>query len=503
MNEPVKITEHMTLRFRGNEINCVTPHAFTMKKVKDEKEDDVLYCHKNGEFLLFNMDDFKPYEVPGHDVIVSADSKLVASCSKDEVTMTIRDVKTMTAVRRCKLRRVNFWQWISPSVIGLVSEAAVFHWSVEKERPVKMFTLERGFCLTVTDYVCDVSGRFLAVSSLNISPHRLDTQLYDVETKTSRVFNGMAPAFVTIETKTFLCFVSPDDDLVKQNMSSSILSIVECAASASSSELIEVKFVMNPNVTSRGTGGTGGTGGGLAAVVSMFGFDNVIGSAASNATGIVFVLSALGNVVAFDVATARCVYRKCLFEGLELEVSDFYRTGAYHKGNDEGIIGATRNGKIISVAVDREGGQILLKTPIVEDAASQETITKKKKKNKCGSKKKKEKAGANPTPESLNPPIHNLTLADEAATVMGNANADLAQMVEGNKHKGDKHEEVEEDEGKLCIVCYENPCNAVFVPCGHMWFCYTCADEIKQKEGSCPACRATVTSAMKVFTLDG
>jgi hypothetical protein len=468
--DPVKITEHMTLRYRGNEINCVTASSFTMKKTKDDADDQLLYCHKNGDFLLFNIDDLKTREVPGYDPIISADSTLIASCSKDEVTMTIRDVKTMNSIRRCKLNGVNFWNWISPTVIGLVGKTAVFHWSIEKDRPVKMFTLDPRVYNPITGYVCDLSERFLAVSSVSFK-HR-SIQLYTVETKTSRMFDGMNPVFVTIRGKTYLCFVTMDDELAHQNMSSSIFNIVE-VPSTSSAEPTSVKFVVNPNVTPRPCA--------FAAGVSLPGFDTIIGSAASK-YGVVFVLSALGNVVAFDVATTRCVYRKCLYEGLEFKVSDFQTIGTYRKGDDEGIIGATRNGKIVSISVDREiTAQYLQK---VEVAASAEVTTKKKKKNRCGSRKKK-KAGTDQTQEEQKsdiPAIGELSVADEAPTTTDSADSVVA-VDAGNVNEEAK--EGEGEENKLCIVCYENPCNAVFVPCGHMWFCFGCADEIKKKEGTC------------------
>ncbi len=35
---------------------------------------------------------------------------------------------------------VAFWKWISPTIVGIVTDTAVFHWSIEGESPpVKMF----------------------------------------------------------------------------------------------------------------------------------------------------------------------------------------------------------------------------------------------------------------------------------------------------------------------------------------------------------------------------
>jgi hypothetical protein len=47
----------------------------------------------------------------------------------------------------------------------------------------------------------------------------------------------------------------------------------------------------------------------------------------------------------------------------------------------------------------------------------------------------------------------------------------------------------------LCNICYENRCNLVLNPCGHMFCdkCYTC------KEKSCYICRRKPSSCIKIF----
>ena len=35
---------------------------------------------------------------------------------------------------------IVFWTWVSPTLLGLVTETSVFHWSIESESsPVKIF----------------------------------------------------------------------------------------------------------------------------------------------------------------------------------------------------------------------------------------------------------------------------------------------------------------------------------------------------------------------------
>eukprot|EP01025_Chloroclados_australasicus_P033008 TRINITY_DN3352_c0_g3_i2.p1 TRINITY_DN3352_c0_g3~~TRINITY_DN3352_c0_g3_i2.p1 ORF type:complete len:384 (+),score=42.36 TRINITY_DN3352_c0_g3_i2:60-1154(+) len=50
--------------------------------------------------------------------------------------------------------------------------------------------------------------------------------------------------------------------------------------------------------------------------------------------------------------------------------------------------------------------------------------------------------------------------------------------------------------GNLCVICMENRCDAVFVPCGHMCCCYACGERMSRR---CPVCRGRSTSLVKVY----
>eukprot|EP00210_Caulerpa_lentillifera_P004214 g4019.t1 len=54
--------------------------------------------------------------------------------------------------------------------------------------------------------------------------------------------------------------------------------------------------------------------------------------------------------------------------------------------------------------------------------------------------------------------------------------------------------DVESERRGKCIVCWDQPANAVFIPCGHLCACLTCCEDIKR----CPVCRHPC-SVYKVF----
>jgi len=49
---------------------------------------------------------------------------------------------------------------------------------------------------------------------------------------------------------------------------------------------------------------------------------------------------------------------------------------------------------------------------------------------------------------------------------------------------------------KACLTCSSHDVSAIFLPCRHLVMCQTCA----AKHAVCPACGASVTTVMNVFT---
>lgn len=48
---------------------------------------------------------------------------------------------------------------------------------------------------------------------------------------------------------------------------------------------------------------------------------------------------------------------------------------------------------------------------------------------------------------------------------------------------------------KLCVICYENDYNSVFLACGHVIACIECAEKVNE----CPFCRTRCTGVMKIY----
>eukprot|EP00936_MAST-01D_sp_MAST-1D-sp1_P002358 g2358.t1 len=48
-----------------------------------------------------------------------------------------------------------------------------------------------------------------------------------------------------------------------------------------------------------------------------------------------------------------------------------------------------------------------------------------------------------------------------------------------------------------CVVCMQNACGAVLLPCGHGDFCFECAQKVATRKAECPICRTPIREALR------
>jgi hypothetical protein len=63
-------------------------------------------------------------------------------------------------------------------------------------------------------------------------------------------------------------------------------------------------------------------------------------------------------------------------------------------------------------------------------------------------------------------------------------------------------EDAEKEEKRrpnMCCICFEQPPNAVLMPCRHGGSCMDCASKITGSAGRCPLCRTPIDECMQVF----
>jgi len=62
--------------------------------------------------------------------------------------------------------------------------------------------------------------------------------------------------------------------------------------------------------------------------------------------------------------------------------------------------------------------------------------------------------------------------------------------------QGQEGQDMQEE--NLCIICFSEPPNCVFLDCGHGGTCLTCSLDIMERNNSCVLCRETVTQLIEI-----
>ena len=55
------------------------------------------------------------------------------------------------------------------------------------------------------------------------------------------------------------------------------------------------------------------------------------------------------------------------------------------------------------------------------------------------------------------------------------------------------------DGARSCVICLQNECGVVVVPCGHLCMCVDCSVHFTVNKDKCPMCREGISNMMKVY----
>lgn len=86
---------------------------------------------------------------------------------------------------------------------------------------------------------------------------------------------------------------------------------------------------------------------------------------------------------------------------------------------------------------------------------------------------------------------------DQTAKPITPEHSDLEEAVDddSNTAKGTKNKGKDDDEEKLCKICFESEYNTIFIPCGHIVSCENCASALIK----CPVCRMPYAQIQKIY----
>lgn len=225
---------------------------------------------------------------------------------------------------------VVFWKWISLNTLALVTETAVYHWSMEGDStPNKMF--ERHSSLNgcqIINYRTDPKQTWLLLIGISAQHNRVvgAMQLYSVERKCSQPIEGHAASFAQFkmegnaEASNLFCFAV-------RTVQGAKLHIIEVGQPPAGNHAFPKKAVdvfFPPEA----------------------GNDFPVAMQVSSKYDVIYLITKYGYIHMYDIESATCIFMNRI-SGETIFVT------APHEASG-GIIGVNRKGQVLSVSVDEE-----------------------------------------------------------------------------------------------------------------------------------------------------
>uniref|UniRef100_A0A1I8GPI0 Clathrin heavy chain n=1 Tax=Macrostomum lignano TaxID=282301 RepID=A0A1I8GPI0_9PLAT len=327
---PIKFQEHFQLQSVGINNASIGFSTLTM-------ESDRFICvrDKVGEAAQVVIVDLQDHKNPTRRPI-SADSAIMNPVSKVIALKAGRNLQIFNLELKSKMKSHNmsedvvYWRWITVNTIGMVTEAAVYHWSLEGDQgPTKI--LDRHASLVgcqVINYRCDSSQKWSLLVGISAQSGRVAgaMQLYSVERRVSQPIEGHAGVFVEFrmdgnaQPSSLFCFANRGVQAAK-------LHIIELGQPPSGNQPYpkkQVDLFFPPEAAA----------------------DFPVSLQASSKHGIAYLVTKYGYIHLYDLDTATCLFMNRISSETIFVTVPHEATG--------GIMGVNRKGQVLSVSLDED-----------------------------------------------------------------------------------------------------------------------------------------------------
>ncbi|KAI9598259.1 hypothetical protein BDF19DRAFT_227294 [Syncephalis fuscata] len=75
----------------------------------------------------------------------------------------------------------------------------------------------------------------------------------------------------------------------------------------------------------------------------------------------------------------------------------------------------------------------------------------------------------------------------------------VQRLVDNTAREMVKHNNVQPEDDHICRICCDAVINCVFLECGHMATCMSCAKRLQEDHNACPICRDKITRVVHIF----
>ncbi|XP_063938993.1 clathrin heavy chain 1-like isoform X4 [Daucus carota subsp. sativus] len=209
---PITVKEILSLKSIGIKEQFIT---FTNVTMESEKYICVRETFPQHSVVIIDMSrPMQPLRRPitADSALMNPNGRLLALKASlpgtTQENLQVFNIETKAKMKSCQMPgQVSFWKWITPELLGLVTQASVYHWSIEGDsEPVKMFDRTANLANNqIINYKCDSSEKWLVLIGIAPgSPERPqlvkgNMQLFSVDQQRSQALEAHAASFASFK----------------------------------------------------------------------------------------------------------------------------------------------------------------------------------------------------------------------------------------------------------------------------------------------------------------
>ncbi|CAM6119092.1 unnamed protein product [Calypogeia fissa] len=331
---PITMKEALTLTSLGINQNNIT---FTHVTMESDKYICVRETSPQNSVVIVDISmPLQPLRRP-----ITADSALMNPVTKvlalkastpgtTQDHLQIFNIELKSKIKSYQMpEQVVFWKWITPKLLGLVTQTAVYHWSIEGEsEPVKMFDRTANLNSNqIINYRCDPSEKWLVL--IGIAPGAAERpqlvkgnmQLFSVDQQRSQALEAHAASFATFKVSgndTPSILISFATKTVINGQLTSKLHVIELGAQPGKAAFAkkQADLFFPPD----------------------FADDFPVAMQISQKYGLIYVITKLGLLFVYDLETATAVYRNRISPDPIFLTADAPSVGGFYAVNRRGQV---------------------------------------------------------------------------------------------------------------------------------------------------------------------
>ncbi|XP_028123484.1 clathrin heavy chain 1-like [Camellia sinensis] len=226
-NAPIAMKEVLTLPSLGINQQFIT---FTNVTMESDKYICVRETAPQNSVVIIDMNvPMQPLRRPitADSALMNPNSRILALKAQVPGTnqdhLQIFNIELKTKVKSHQMpEQIVFWKWITPKMLGLVTQTSVYHWSIEGDsEPMKMFDRTANLVNNqIINYRCDPTEKWLVLIGIAPgSPERPQLvkgsmQLFAVDQQRSQALEAHAASFASFKVagnekpSVLICFAS-------------------------------------------------------------------------------------------------------------------------------------------------------------------------------------------------------------------------------------------------------------------------------------------------------